>query len=319
MKINIGIVGYGNLGKAIEQVIISRNDCNLVAIFSRRLVKSKFNTLIESYENISSYKNKIDIMLLCGGSFNDLEKQTTDVLLNFDCINSFDNHKKLLFELKRLDRLAKNTNHRLIMSCGWDPGIFSNFRAMCYALSLEKPIVFWGKGISMGHSDAIRKAKDVQDGIEFTIPNPIALKQARSGKFFGNEYLHLRDCYVVADKHNQKKVDRTIRQIPDYFKGQVTQVNFVSSEKMLELKHKLSHKGEIISRFKTIHGSKCYLNFKLKLESNPDFTATVMACYINAIINLKAQGKCGAFTPLDIPMIDLFKLNSREKVIDTLC
>ncbi len=319
MKLNIGIVGYGNLGKAMEQVIISKNEYNLVAIFSRRLVKSKFNTIIESYENISSYKNKIDIMLLCGGSFSDLEKQTTDVLLNFDCINSFDNHKKMLSELKRLDTLAFNSKHRLIMACGWDPGIFSNLRAMCHAFSSEKPIVFWGKGISMGHSDAIRKIPNVIDGIEFTIPNTLAVKKAKNGCFDTAQMLHFRECFVVADKKYHKQIRNNICNIPDYFKGQPTQVNFVSHEKILSLKKKLSHKGEIISKFKTIHGSNCYLNFKLKLSSNPDFTATVMTSYINAIVNLKSCGKSGAFTPLDIPMIFLFKKESRHKIIERLC
>lgn len=320
MKINIGIVGYGNLGKAIEQVIISRNDCNLVAIFSRRLVKSKFNTPTESYENISSYKDKIDIMLLCGGSFCDIEKQTTDVLLNFDCINSFDNHKKILQELKRLNKLGISSKHRLIMACGWDPGVFSNIRAMCYAISNEKPIVFWGKGISMGHSEALRKIPNVVDAVEFTIPNESAVKLARKGKLNGTECLHLRDCYVVADKKKcQQKIESNIREIPDYFKGQPTVVNFVPQEKILKLKQKLSHKGEIISKFKTIHGSSCSMVFRLKLKSNADFTATVMASYINAIMNLRTQGRAGAFTPLDIPTIDLFKKESREKIIESLC
>lgn len=319
MKINIGIVGYGNLGKAAEQVIISKNDYNLVAIFSRRLVKSSFNTPVESYENIASFKGKIDVMLLCGGSFCDLEKQTTEVLLNFDCINSFDNHKRMLKELKRLDKLAINANHRLIMACGWDPGIFSNIRAMCYAFSGEKPVVFWGKGISMGHSDAIRKVKNVLDGVEFTIPNSLALKQARAGKLSGTENLHLRDCYVVAEEKYHKAITNNIRNIPDYFKGQPTQVSFVSHEKILKLRKKLAHKGEIISKFQTIHGAKCSLNFKLKLASNAAFTATVMASYINAIVNLKKRGAAGAFTPLDIPMSFLFKHVSRDKMIEMLC
>ena len=182
MKINIGIVGYGNLGKAVEQIILSRSDLNLVAVFSHRIIKSKFNSLIESYENISLYKDKIDIMMLCGGSFNEIEKQTSDSLLYFDCINTFDNHKKILTEYQRLDLLAKTTNHRLVMSCGWDPGVFSIIRSLFFAISNEKPIVFWGKGISMGHSNAIRKIKNVSDGIEFTIPNQNSVKLARYGK-----------------------------------------------------------------------------------------------------------------------------------------
>lgn len=319
MKINIGIVGYGNLGKSLEQIILARNDCNLVAIFSRREVKSNYNSTIESYENIMSYKSKIDIMLLCGGSYSDLEKQSSEVLMAFDCINSFDTHKKIANELDRLDKLAKTSNHRLIMACGWDPGIFSNIRAMCYSLSNQTPFVFWGKGISMGHSDAIRKVKHVLDGVEITLPNTLALKQARLGKLNGNECLHFRECYVVADKKYHSFIENSIKNIPDYFKGQPTAVNFVSREKMLKLHSSLSHSGEIISKFKTIHGSKCLLNFKLKTSSNPDFTATIMASYIDAIINLKKYKLCGAFTPLDIPMMFLFKQSTRRKIIESLC
>ena len=319
MKINVGIVGYGNLGKAVEQIILSRNDLNLVAVFSRRLIKSKFNTLIESYENISLYKDKIDIMMLCGGSFGDLDKQTTDALLYFDCINTFDNHKKLLGEYKRLDNLAKSTKHRLIMACGWDPGVFSIIRAMCYAFSSSKPVVFWGKGISMGHSEAIRQTKNVLDGIEFTVPNKTALKLARLGKLSCEESLHTRDCYVLANKRYHKVIENNIKNIPDYFRGQVVNVNFVSSEELLKLRSKLSHKGEIISNFKTIDGSRCEFNFKLKTSSNPSLTATIMTKYIDAISNLKKLRQNGAFTPMDIPVSFLFKPENYSKIINELC
>ena len=319
MCVNIGIIGYGNLGKALEQVILSKNNYKLVAIFSRRIVKSKFNTNMESYENIALYRNKIDVMMLCGGSSNDIEGQTRSALLHFDCINSFDNHKKISSELLNLDKLANDSNHRLIMSCGWDPGIFSNIRASIFSLSHISPDVFWGKGISMGHSEAIRKLPNVQDAIQFTIPNLEAIKLAKKSKLTGNEPLHNRECFVVADKKYHKKIEQQIKQIPNYFKNQPTEVNFVAQEKLLKLRKKMLHQGEIISKFKTIHGSNCFFDFKLKMESNPNLTATIMASYINAIINLKDKRICGAFTPLDIPPIYLFKPESRIKTIDMLC
>lgn len=319
MKINIGIVGYGNLGKAIEQVILAKNDFNLVAIFSRRLIQSKFNTPVENYENITNYKNKIDVLLLCGGSFGDLEKQTSELVKDFDCINSFDTHNKILNELEKLDEIAKISNHRVIMSCGWDPGIFSNIRALCYSLSGEKPAVFWGKGISMGHSEAIRNIKDVLDGIEFTIPNTLVMKQARKGKLAGNEQLHFRQCYVVAEKKHQKQIEKQIKNIPNYFKGQPTSVEFVSQKTLLKLRNKMSHKGDIISKFKTIHGSNSLIEFKLKINSNPNFTAEVMAGYIYAITNLRQKNQVGAYTPLDIPTIDLFDSKHRKQIIEKLC
>ncbi len=319
MKINIGIVGYGNLGKATEQLILSKNEYNLVAIFSRRVVKSRFNTLIESYENISLYKNKIDIMLLCGGSFDDLEKQTSDALVYFDSINTFDNHKKIPSEFERLDKLAKTTGHRLIMSCGWDPGLFSIFRSLFFSLSHTKPVVFWGKGISMGHSDAVRKVRNVIDGIEFTIPNSKAQKLAKNNKLTGEEILHFRECFVVADKKYHKTISERIKNIPDYFKGQPTTVEFVKSEELLKLKSKMSHKGEIISHFKGLDGSKNQLTFKLKTTSNPTLTATILTSFIEALINLKNEKKFGAFTPLDIPISYLFKPEYHTKLLENLC
>lgn len=319
MKINIGIIGYGNLGKATEQIILSKHEYNLVAIFSRRVVKSKFNTLIESYENISLYKNKIDIMLLCGGSFDDLEKQTTDALVYFDAINTFDNHKKIPSEFDRLDKLAKTTEHRLIMACGWDPGLFSIFRSLFYSLSHTKPIVFWGKGISMGHSDAVRKVKNVIDGIEFTVPNPKAQRLAKLNKLTDEETLHFRECFVVADKKYHKTISQKIKNIPDYFKGQPTTVEFVESERLLKLKSKMSHKGEIISHFKGLDGSKNQLNFRLKTTSNPTLTATILTRFIEAIVNLKKNKKVGAFTPLDIPISYLFNPEQHSKLLKNLC
>lgn len=319
MKINIGIVGYGNLGKAVERVILSRNDLNLVAIFSRRVIKSKFNTIIESYEDISLYKDKIDVMMLCGGSFSDIEKQTGDALLYFDCINSFDNHKKISSEFKRLDCLAKNTNHRLVMACGWDPGVFSVIRTMFYAFSNVKPIVFWGKGISMGHSDAIRNLDNVIDAVEFTVPNKQAQKHARSGKLYKDEVMHYRECFVLAEKKYHKALEKKINNIPDYFKGQETSVEFVDSNELSKLRANMSHKGEIISNFQTIDGSKCSFNFKLKTASNPSLTATIMTKYIDAITNLKKKSMVGAFTPMDIPVAFLFKDCLYDKIIEKLC
>lgn len=319
MKINIGIVGYGNLGRAVERVVLSRNDLNLIAIFSRRIVKSKFNTIIESYDNISLYKEKIDIMILCGGSFSDIEKQTRDALLYFDCINSFDNHKKILSEYKNLNLIATKSNHRLVMACGWDPGVFSILRTLFYAFSNEQPNVFWGTGISMGHSDAIRKLTNVIDAVEFTIPNESAKRLARNGKLLKDEALHRRECFVYAKKKYHKSLEKQIKNIPDYFKGQETKVEFVEAEQLLKLRSKLSHKGEIISNFKTLDGFKCSFNFKLKTQSNPALTATIMTKYIEAISNLRRNNLSGVFTPINIPISFLFKPETLDNIIEKFC
>lgn len=319
MKINIGIVGYGNLGKAVERCVLANKNLNLVAIFSRRNVVSKFNTFVESYDNLKNYEDRVDVMLLCGGSKSDLEEQTPEALKYFDCINTFDTHKKLQSEHYRLGKIAIENSHRLIMACGWDPGMFSVIRAYDYAISGSLPTTFWGKGISMGHSDAVRRVDGVIDGVQFTVPNSEAVKLAKKGQLPKDMPMHSRECFVVADPKNYSKIESEIKEIPNYFKGQPTFVNFVSSKKLASLKAKMYHKGQIISSFKTIHGSKCSISYSVSMQSNPDFTASIVCAYINAIINLKEKQMTGAFTALDIPPSFLFVGKDRENLISTLC
>ena len=319
MKTNIGIVGYGNLGKSVEQTILSKNEYNLIAIFSRREVKSKFNTLIDNYENITKYKKDIDIMILCGGSKNDLPTQTIDVIKNFDCINAYDTHAKICSEVSKLNKLAKNNGHRLIMCCGWDPGIFSVLRGLSYAIGNKKPITFWGKGISMGHSDAIRQVSGVKDAVQFTLPNKNAIKLIKKNMLAPDIPLHFRDCYVVAEKNKQKQISKTIKNMPNYFKDQPTSVNFVSSTALSHLKSRMRHKGQIISTFKTIQGTKNTFETKLSMESNSHLTASIMCTYVKAINNLKLLKITGAFTCLDIPISMLFYKEERKKLLTELC
>lgn len=319
MKTNIGIIGYGNLGKSVEQIILSRNDLNLVSIFSRRLVKSNYNTQIDRYENITNYNGIIDIMILCGGSKNDIPIQTQEALKYFDCINAYDTHSKINTELNKLNKLAKKTNHRLIMCCGWDPGIFSILRGLFFSLSNTKPITFWGKGISMGHSDAIRQVSGVKDAVQFTLPNLSAIKLAKKNKLNSSIPLHFRDCYVVAEKSKQKQITKSIKSMPNYFKDQPTSVCYVSDETLLSLKSKTRHKGQIISTFKTIQGSNNLLEFKISMDSNSNLTAHIMCAYIKAINNLKINKNSGAFTCLDIPVSMLFYKNEYQKTIKELC
>ena len=171
----------------------------------------------------------------------------------------------------------------------------------------------------MGHSEAIRKVKNVFDGVEFTIPNRQTMKLARHGKLLGTENYHSRECFVVAEKKYHRQIASDIKNIPEYFKGQPTTINFVTENQLLKLKSKMYHRGEIISKFKTIHGSNCLVDFKLKMDSNPNFTATVMSRYINAILNLKNKNQAGAFTCLDIPPIYLFDEEKRLYYTDKLC
>lgn len=316
MKTNIGIVGYGNLGKAAEKQVLSNKNFNLIAIFSRRTVKSAYGTLIEPYDNIKLFQGKIDIMLLCGGSFNDLETQTAEILKYYNCINTFDNHQKISTELSSLNNIAKQHNHILIMSCGWDPGIFSVIRALMFSITKTTPTTFWGKGISMGHSDVIRQVDGVYDGIQFTIPNKKSLTLAKKGIFDSNIKRHFRECFVVAEAKNQPKIEYKIKNIPNYFKDQPTSVHFVSHELLLKLKNKLSHKGEVICVSKT---TKSKLHFSVSMESNPEFTSNIIMAYINAVINLKKHKITGSFTPLDIPISFLFDDGHKNSLIEKFC
>ncbi len=318
-KINVGIVGYGNLGKAAEQAVLANKNFNLVAIFSRRLVCSKFNTKVEPYNSFTDYVTKIDVMLLCGGSKSDLEIQTPEIAEYFDVINTFDTHKKIPTEFNKLNEIAKKSKHRIIMSCGWDPGIFSLIRAMFMALSNNNPITFWGKGISMGHSDAIRRISGVDDAVQFTVPNKEAIKRAKSGTLPEDMPRHFRECYVVCKPKDSARIENEIKNIPNYFKGQPTTVSFVDQNHLLKLKSKMLHRGEVISSFKTAGDSKCKLNFSVYMDSNPNFTACIITTYINAIANLKENKVTGAFTNLDIPVSYLFPSKYKETLLKTLC
>lgn len=317
MKINVGIIGYGNLGKAVEENILADTNFKLKAIFSRRCVVSKHGTLVEPYDRFIDYKNKIDVMILCGGSKNDLEIQTPEILKYFDIINSFDTHSKIKKEYFKIDKIAKQVNHRAIICCGWDPGLLSNIRAMFLAISKNTPHTFWGKGVSMGHSDAIRQVTHVDDGIQFTIPVESEIKNARYG-IISNNPKHERECYVVANTKYHNEIERNIKNIPNYFKGQPTKIHFVSHEKILKLKQNMKHKGMVFSHFKT-KDNECKLSFSVSMKSNPDFTAKIMLTYVTALINLKNSKQVGCFTHLDIPTKYLFYKSKWEDLLKTIC
>lgn len=316
MKINVGIVGYGNLGKATEQEILKNTNYNLVAIFSRRLVSSQFNTTVEPYENFKNYTGKIDIMFLCGGSLSDLEIQTPEILQYFDCLNTFDTHAKIKSEFEKLDKIAKKNNNRLIFACGWDPGLFSVTRALFYAITKQEPVCFWGKGISMGHSDAIRHVDGVADGVQFTIPNKQAVSLAKKGFADKTTPKHFRECFVVSHDTNKNNViEKKIKCMPNYFLNQPTKVTFVSHEKLLQLKKQMSHKGEI---FGTSSDSKIKLSMNVKMQSNPMMTAKILVAYAKAVTNLKKRNTCGAFTPMHIPVSFLFD-EKQTQLMFSLC
>ena len=319
MKIKVGIVGYGNLGKAVEKIVLSNPNFTLVACFSRRITKSKLNSKIESYDNILTYKNKIDVLFLCGSSKSDIEIQAPELAKHFCTINSFDNHKRLGELVKTLDSISNENKTISIVACGWDPGLFSIIRTLFFAISKETPYTFWGKGISMGHSDVIRQVSGVEDAVQFTIPNKEAVTLAKQGLLSENTPRHYRECFVLANKNKHKQIEKEIKNTPNYFKGQPTSVNFVSQIQLLKLKNKLSHSGKILTRFKSIDGWVSKMNFAVSMQSNPNFTASIMTAYAMAVKNLLSQKQYGAFTCLDVPPILLFEPHQKEKIIEKFC
>lgn len=317
MKISVGIVGYGNLGKAVENELLKNNKYRVVAIFSRRTTKSLHGTIVEPFENYIIYKNKIDVMILCGGSKSDIEVQAPKIAKLFDSINCFDTHKNIKSLTNNLNNICLSNNTRAIVACGWDPGIFSIVRGLLYAITENKPYTLWGKGISMGHSEAIRSIDGVVDGIEFTIPSSDAIKQIKHGESPPKNKLHYRKCYVLANK-NLKEIEQKIKSIPNYFYGEQTTIEFVDKLKLLKLKSNLAHKGKILSSYKT-STNEFGFEFSLAMKSNPALTAKIMICYIKAIENFKRNSAHGAFTPIDIPISYLFDDCDRENLLDDIC
>lgn len=286
--INVGIVGYGNLGKAVEKQLNNNENFNVVAIFSKRKTEKTISTNL-----ILNYKNKIDILFLCVGSFCDLEKLETNLIKHFNIIDCYDNHNRLKPHIYKVNRIAKFNNKIAICSVGWDPGLFSLIRSLFFSLHHE-PYSFWGKGTSQGHTQAIKSINGVIDAIQFTIPNKNIIKKLKHNKNISYKNHHKRQCFVVCKKQDRQRIKHSIINMPNYFLGYKTKVNFVSSEKLNKIKS-FSHKGEVATK-------NNIMNFSLILPSNPDFTASVMIAYSFAFIKLKKEKKFGAFTILDLPL-----------------
>ena len=308
--IKLGIFGYGNLGKATELAIKSNDDMELVSIFTRRNpseVKSLTNAKVLSVEEISNYTDKIDVLILCGGSATDLPEQTPKFAKLFNVIDSFDTHAKIPEHFSNVDKSAKESNHVALISCGWDPGTFSLNRLMAESfLPNGNSYTFWGKGVSQGHSDAIRRIKGVKNGVQYTVPIEKAVNSVRAGENpkLTTREKHLRECYVVLEEGaNKEEVEKEIKTMKNYFDEYDTTVNFISEEELKEKHSKMPHGGFVIRSGKTgLNGEdNQIIEYSLKLDSNPELTAGVLVAYARAIYRLKAKGDCGAKTIFDIP------------------
>lgn len=308
-KTRIGIVGYGNLGKGVHKAIDQNSDMELVAIFTRR-DPEHLNISVEGlFEHISkaeTYKGLIDVMILCGGSATDLPEQTPVIAAIFNTVDSFDTHAKIPEFFDTVHAAARKGSTLSVISTGWDPGLFSLNRLLAESILPQgKDYTFWGKGVSQGHSDAIRRVDGVKAGIQYTIPVQEAIDQIRTGETpeFATRDKHLRECYVVAEEGaDLDQIRETIVSMPNYFSDYDTTVTFITEDE-LEAKHAgMPHGGFVIRSGVTGQGTKQIIEFGLKLESNPEFTASVLVAYARAAHRLSNEGISGAKTVFDIPL-----------------
>lgn len=307
----IAILGYGNLGRGVESAVRQNADAELVAVFTRRdpasLVLRTPGVPVLPAEKAADMKNEIDVLILCGGSATDLPVQTPAFAEHFNVVDSFDTHAKIPAHFKAVDAAAKKSGHVAVISAGWDPGMFSLNRLYARAILPDgADYTFWGKGVSQGHSDAVRRIEGVLDARQYTIPVPAALEAARSGNApkLTARQMHTRECFVVAAEGADKaRIEREIVTMPNYFDAYDTTVHFISMEEMKRDHAGIPHGGRVIRSGKTgLNGeNKHVIEYKLTLDSNPEFTSSVLLACARAAVRLRAEGAVGCKTLLDIP------------------
>ena len=304
MTIRIGILGYGNLGKGVECAIKHNPDMELKAVFTRR-DPSTLSILTEgakvySVNDAPAMKDEIDVLIICGGSATDLPKQTPEMAKYFNVIDSFDTHARIPEHFEAVDKAAKESGHIGLISVGWDPGMFSLNRLY------GKDYTFWGKGVSQGHSDAIRRIAGVKDARQYTIPVESALEAVRSGSEpeLTTRQKHTRECFVVAEEGaDLKKIEEEIVTMPNYFADYDTTVHFISEEELLRDHAGIPHGGFVIRTGKTgwNNENSHVIEYSLKLDSNPEFTGSALVAYARGIYRLAKHGGTGCYTVFDIP------------------
>lgn len=307
--IKVGIVGYGNLGRGVALAVDMAEDMECVGVFTRRNpneLKIAVDFPVYSINDLEKFKDKIDVLLLCGGSATDLPNMTASLLKDFCTVDSFDTHANIPAYFDKLDKIAKENGTLSAISIGWDPGLFSIMRMLSGAvLPQGKDYTFWGKGVSQGHSDAIRRIAGVKNAIQYTIPKDQALADVRSGDMpsLSTREKHLRECFVaIEDGADEKEIENQIKSMPNYFADYDTIVNFVSEQEVKKMQEKLSHGGFVIRSGKTSDKNSHLIEFSLKLDSNPEFTGSVLTAYARAVARLKKEGKTGCLSVFDIPL-----------------
>ena len=309
MTMKIAILGYGNLGKGVECAINQNPDMELFGVFSRRdpaSVKTLTGAKTFHIDNLLDYKNDIDVLIICGGSATDLPVQTPEFAKNFNVVDSFDTHAKIPEHFENVDASATEGGKVALISAGWDPGMFSLNRLYASCVLPEgKDYTFWGKGVSQGHSDAIRRIEGVKDARQYTIPVESALEQVRAGSEpeLTTREKHIRECFVVAEEGaDLAKIENEIKTMPNYFADYDTFVNFISEEELKKNHSGIPHGGFVIRSGKTgINKEHSHIiEYSLKLDSNPEFTASVLVCYARAVYRLNKEGKSGCKTVFDV-------------------
>ena len=319
MSIKIGIYGYGNLAKGVELAVKANPDMELAAVFTRRdpaAVKiATEGAVVASSSDIASYKDKIDVMIICGGSATDLPEQTPAIAKLFNCVDSFDTHAKVPEHFANVDAAAKSGSNTALISCGWDPGMFSLARLYGNCILPDgKDYTFWGKGVSQGHSDAIRRIPGVKNGKQYTIPVEAALEAVRSGSNpeLTTRQKHTRECFVVAEDGADKAlIEKTIKEMPNYFADYDTTVHFISEEEF-KANHSGMNHGGFVFRTGTTGSNKHVIEYSLKLDSNPEFTGSVLTAYARAIYRLSQKGDFGCKSVFDIAPALLSPMSGEE-------
>lgn len=310
MSIRVGIIGYGNLGRGVECAIKQNNDMELVAVFTRR-PPQEVNILTETakvyhVDEVVGMKDSLDVVILCGGSATDLPKQTPEYAKYFNVVDSFDNHANIPAHFDEVNKTSTENGNVAIISVGWDPGMFSLNRLYANAiLPVGSDYTFWGKGVSQGHSDAIRRVAGVKDGKQYTIPVEAALESVRNGenpKLTAREK-HTRECFVVAEEGaDLAKIEQDIKSMPNYFADYDTTVHFISEEELKKNHSGIPHGGFVIRSGKTgwEEEHSHIIEYSLKLDSNPEFTSCVLVAYARAAYRLNKEGHKGCKTVFDI-------------------
>ena len=317
----IAIYGYGNLGRGVEDAVTRNSDAELTAVFTRRdpeTVRTVSGAPVYGAGMIKEFRDRIDVLIICGGSATDLPEMTPALSRDFNVIDSFDTHARIPEHFARVDAAARETGHTALISAGWDPGMFSVNRLYASAILPDgQDYTFWGRGVSQGHSDAVRRIKGVVDARQYTVPVPEAVEAVRRGEdpVLSAGEKHRRECYVVAEEGaDLERIEKEIKTMPNYFSDYETTVTFITREEIERDHRELPHGGSVIRTGKTGQGG-CHrhvIEYSLKLDSNPEFTAGVLVAYARAVHRMSSRGIRGCMTVFDIAPADLSPMTPEE-------